>query len=204
MKRTVMTILVLFTVMAFTVAVGTAASPGKQAAPEKKPVATKKAEPINPPIIKLERVEIAGYWGWWFDAPNRRGAALALAFIFSVENPNKVTLMLDDLKFTVAFEDFEVNTVMIYDDNYIPPMKTDFLRVNVLLDSWITNGLLAVTSGHRLLEMNTTGAALMEKWWKGVADFEFPIEVRNGTATFEGPNEEIIRAAFGGVFAPKK
>ncbi len=204
MKKAVMTILVLFTVIGFTVTLCGAASHGTQAAPAKKPVAAKKVETLKLPVITLDRVEIAGYWGYWFDAPNRRAAPLALAFIFAIENPNKAAVMLDDLKFTVAFEDFEVNTVMIYDDNYIPAMTKEFLRVNVLLDAFITNGLLAVTSGHRLLEMNVKGTDLLEKWWKGVADFDFPIEVRNGTATFEGPRDQILRVAFTGVFPPKK
>lgn len=204
MKKTVMSFLVLFTVIVFTVAVSGAASHGKQTAPAKKPAAAPKAEALKPPVITLDRVEIAGYWGYWFDATNRRAAPLALAFIFALENPNKAAVMLDDLKFTVAFDDFEVNTVMIYDDNYLPGMTTEYLRVNVLLDAWITNGLLAVTSGHRLLAMNVKGTDLLEKWWTGVSDFNFPIEVRNGTATFEGPKEQTLRVSFEGIFPPKK
>lgn len=199
MKKIWMTILLVFVVIGLAAAPCSAASRGWWA---------RLMEPtINPPVIKLERVEIASYWGW-ID-PARSSTPLVLAFVFALENPNKANVMLDDLKFTVAFEDFEVNTVMYYDDNYVPGGATNYLRINVVLDSGITNGMLLVSRGHTLIEMIerkeiTKSHDLLEKWWKGVADFNFPISVRNGTATFEGPEEQVIRVSFEGVFPPKK
>lgn len=174
-----------------------------KAAPTEK--AAPKAAPLKSPVIKLYRVEIASYWGW-ID-PAKSPTPLVLAFVFALENPNKKVVMLDDLKFTVAFEDFEVNTVMYYDDNYIPGEKTDYLRVNVVLDSGVTNGMLLVSRGHTLIGMIerkeiTKSTDLLEKWWKGVGDFSFRIGV-NGMATFVGPGDKIIRVPFEGVF-PKK
>ncbi len=176
---------------------------GKAKPPSPKKDAPAKVEALMPPVIKLDRVEIGSYWGYYFDAPNRRGAPLVLAFVFSIENPNKASVMLDDLKFTVAFEDFEVNTVMYYDDNHVPGLATDYLRFYVVQDAFIMNGLLLVTSGHRLLEMNVKSTELLEKWWKGVEDFNFPISVRNGTANFEGPGGKNILVYFEGVFPGK-
>lgn len=180
-------------------AAGKAAEKAK-AAPAVK--AAPKAAPLKAPVIKLDRVEVASYWGY-IDPATKCSSPLVLAFVFALKNPNKANVMLDDLKFTVAFEDFEVNTVMYYDDNYIPGGATDYLRINVVLDSAVTNGLLLVTSGHRLVEMNVKSSDLLEKWWKGVSDFNFPISVRNGTATFIGPGDKPMRVFFEGVF-PKK
>lgn len=176
-----------------------------KAAPAAKAAAPKAAS-LKSPVVKLDRVEITSYWGW-ID-PAKSSTPLVLAFVFALNNPNKKTVMLDDLKFTVAFEDFEVNTVMFYDDNHIPGGATDYLRINVVLDSAITNGMLLVSRGHTLMEMIerkeiTRSVDLLEKWWKGVADFTFPISVRNGTATFEGPDGKPMRVFFEGSF-PKK
>jgi len=175
-----------------------APAPAEKAAP--------KATPLKSPVVKLDHVEIASYWGW-ID-PAKSSTPLVLAFVFALENPNKKVVMLDDLKFTVAFEDFEVNTVMYYEDNYIPGGKTDFLKINVVLDSGVANGMLLVSKGHTIREMIekkeiAKSQDLLEKWWKGVADFNFPISVRNGTATFEGPDGKPVRVAFEGTF-PKK
>ncbi|MDI6725360.1 MAG: hypothetical protein QMD32_00215 [Smithellaceae bacterium] len=207
MKKILMTILMLFVIVGLAVAPCGATSHGKTEGTDKKPMMAKKQEALKPPVIKLDRVEIASYWGW-ID-PARSSSPLVLAFVFALENPNKANVMLDDLRFTVAFEDFEVNTVMYYDDNYVPGGKTDYLRVNVVLDSGVTNGMLLVSRGHTLIEMIerkeiTKSHDLLERWWKGVADFNFPISVRNGTATFVGPGDKPILVPFEGVFPPKK
>ncbi len=49
------------------------------------------------PVVKLERVEIASYWGYYLDGildkegkltAGRRGAPLILSFVYSIQNPN--------------------------------------------------------------------------------------------------------------------
>jgi len=164
------------------------------------------------PVVKLERVDIASYWGFYSDGildkegnltAGRRGAHLVLAFVYSIENPNNFKIMLDDLKFTVAFEGFDLNTVTFFEDNYIPAKTSDQFRYFATFDASVAAGLLAVTAGHRVKEMNTTPAELLKKWWEGIADFNFPITV-NGTANFQGLDGKALYIPFEGTFPSKQ
>src|SRR4030042_4184811 len=163
------------------------------------------------PMVKLDRIEIANYWGYYLDGildkegkltAGRRGAPLVLSFVYSVQNPNNFKIMLDDLKFTVAFEEFELNTLTFFDDNYIPAKTTDYMRFNGTFDYNTANLSLLVTGGFKLQEMNIKSGDLLKKWWEGISDFTFPITV-NGTATFVGPNGKNIIVPFEGTFPPK-
>jgi hypothetical protein len=155
------------------------------------------------PVVKLERVDIANYWSFYLDPKEKRGSGLNLAFVFTMENPNNYRLMLDDLKFSVSFEEFEVNTITYFDDNYIPAKTTDTLRINGAFDSYTTMLLLLVSKGHRLQELNVKAPDLLKKWWDDIQDFKFPIMV-NGTATFVGPDGKSMVVPFEGTFPPKK
>jgi hypothetical protein len=155
------------------------------------------------PVVKLERVDIANYWSFYLDAKEKRGSALNLAFVFSMENPNNYKVMLDDMKFTVSFEEFEVNTITYFDDNYIPAKTTDHLRINGAFDPYSMMVLLLVSKGHRLQEMNVKAPDLVKKWWEEIQDFKFPIMV-SGTATFVGPDGKNMIVPFEGTFPPKQ
>ena len=50
-----------------------------------------------------------------------------LAFVFAMENPNNFKVMLDEIKFSVNFEDFDMASTHSYDDNYIPAKTTDYI-----------------------------------------------------------------------------
>ncbi len=163
------------------------------------------------PVVKLERVEVTSYWGYYLDGildkegnltKGRRGAPLILSFVYSVQNPNNFKVMLDDFKFTVAFEGFELNTLTFFDDNYIPAKTTDNMRFNGTFDYNTANLSLLVTGGFRLKEMNVTSGDLLKKWWEGISDFTFPISV-NGTATFVGPDGKNTIVPFEGTFPSK-
>jgi hypothetical protein len=155
------------------------------------------------PLVKLERVDIANIQSFYLDPKERKGAVMNLAFIFALENPNNYRVMLDDLKFTVAFEEFELNTIIVYEDNYIPAKTTDYLRANAFFDSMAAFLTLAVTKGHRLVEMGKKPDEMLKKWWEEVQDFKFPITI-NGTATFVGPDGKSMVVPFEGTFPPKK
>jgi hypothetical protein len=187
--------------------------PGPKAAPKGTPVRALAAKTASakPPVIKLERVEIASYWGYYLDGildkegkltAGRRGAPMVLAFIFSIENPNNFKILLDDLKFTVSFEDFELNTPTFFEDNYIPAKTTDYFRFHATFDYNTAQGALMVAGGHKLLEKNVKAPDLLKKWWEGITDFTFPISV-NGTATFVGPDGKSMVVPFEGTFPPK-
>jgi hypothetical protein len=177
------------------------AAPAKPAPMAGKGMAAKTAA-AKAPVVKLERVDIANYWSFFLDPKEKRGSGLNLAFVFSMENPNNYKVMLDDLKFSVSFEEFEVNTITYYDDNYIPAKSTDHLRINAAFDSYTTMLLLLVSKGHRLQELNVKAPDLLKKWWDDIQDFKFPIMV-NGTATFVGPDGKSMIVPFEGTFPPK-
>jgi hypothetical protein len=217
MKKFVFTLLLLIGIVSLIAlpclaAEEKAAAPGKAAPKEAagKGMAANMAA-VKAPVVKLERVEIANYWGYYLDGildkegkltAGRRGTPLVLSFIYSVHNPNSFKVMLDDLKFTVAFEGFELNTLTFFDDNYIPAKTTDNFRFNGTFDFNVAQGSLMVANGTRLMEMKVTAPDLLKKWWEGISDFNFPIGV-NGTATFVGPGGKNIIVPFEGTFPPK-
>lgn len=171
------------------------------------------------PVITLERVEIASIQPYYtlprigFKDCNSPGTAgtygysstLNLAYIFNIHNPNSFPVMLDDIQFTTAFEGFDVNTPMVYEDQWIPPGKTNQLRVVVTNEAFNTQISLTVGSlwAKRIKDMGTTQAAIVKKWWETIGDFSFPIEVKNGTATFVCPDGSTVMSYFTGIF-PKK
>jgi hypothetical protein len=218
MKKYAVTLLLLIGILSL-IALPCLAAEEKAAAPDKpaaKAVMSKvkamKMAAAKPPVIKLDRIEIANYWGYYLDGildkegkltAGRRGAPLVLSFVYSIQNPNPFKIMLDDLKFTVAFEGFELNTLTFFDDSYIPAKTTNFIRLNGTFDYNTANLALMVTSGHRLLEMNVKSADLLKKWWEGISDFNFPITV-NGTANFAGQDGKTIIVPFEATFPPKQ
>jgi hypothetical protein len=95
------------------------------------------------PVVTLNSVEVAHYWGWWYYSkkiePTKGkagdyGAPLDLAFVFDIENPNAYPVMMENLKFTVAFEEFDLNTVGSMETQWIPAGKTNQVRVHAMFD----------------------------------------------------------------------
>ncbi len=150
------------------------------------------------PVVTLSHAEVANYWGWWYFAKSIEptageagdyGAPLNLAFIFEVENPNSFPIQLENLKFTVAFEEFDLNTVQSMETQWIPPGKTNQLRVHAMFDGRQSMLSLLVTGGFQLQEkgMGTgAGAALKQlgQWWTTIPGFEFDIFLKEGSAVF--------------------
>lgn len=167
---------------------------------------------VQPPKVTLERVEVASYFPWaaYPALPSGTPALpairvpLILAFIFNVENPNSFNVMLDSMKFTVAFEAksgqfFEVNTPMAYERMYIPPGKTNQVRIVSVLDSAVVPGNLAVTSGSRLKDLGLSGGNVVKAWWENIGDFSFGIQATQGLAEFTSDRGNAI-ATFSGTF----
>ena len=213
MKKFVVTLALLIGIIVL-IALPCLAAEGKAGAADKPAMEKKMAHKMmaaKAPVVKLERVEIASYWGYYLDGildkegkltAGRRGAPLVLSFIYTVHNPNNFKIMLDDFKFTVAFEGFELNTLTFFDDNYIPGKTTDHFRFNGTFDYNVAQGSLMVANGTRLMEMKVTAPDLLKKWWEGISDFNFPITV-NGTGTFVGPDGKNIIVPFEGTFPTK-
>lgn len=168
---------------------------------------------FKPPVVKLNSVEVAHYWGWWYFSkkiePTKGnagdyGAPLDVAFIFDIENANAYPVMMEYVKFTVAFEEFDLNTVMSMETQWIPPGKTNQIRVHAMFDGRQSLLSLLVTGGFKLQEkgMGTgAGAALKQLgiWWEGIPEFSFPIHVKEGSAVFTADGVMEV-ASFSGTF----
>lgn len=152
---------------------------------------------FKPPVVTLSRVEVAHYWGYWFygakveitrGKAGNNGAPLDLNFIFEINNPNPYPVALENLNFTVAFEDFDLNTVVSQEVMWIPAGKTNQLRVSAMFDIWQSFLSLGVTGGLKLQEKGIAVHDQLEKWWTGIPDFAFPVNVKEGSAVFKADN----------------
>jgi hypothetical protein len=146
------------------------------------------------PTVILNRVEVANYWGYWFygakteitrGKPGNNGAPLGLNFIFDIKNPNPYPVAMESLNFTVAFEDFDLNTVGSQETMWIPAGKTNQLRVPAILGLWEAFMSVGVTGGLRLQEKGIAVHDQLEKWWTNIPDFSFPVQAKEGSAVFK-------------------
>ncbi len=165
------------------------------------------------PVVTLNSVEVAHYWGWWYYSkkiePTKGkagdyGAPLDLAFVFDIENPNAYPVMMENLKFTVAFEEFDLNTVGSMETQWIPAGKTNQVRVHAMFDGRQSLLSLLVTGGFKLQEKGMgagAGAALgqLAAWWEGIPEFSFPVHVKGGSAVFKADGLMTV-ASFSATF----
>ncbi len=163
---------------------------------------------IKTPTIKLVDVQLAHYWGWWYFSKKVKptkgkagnyGAPMDLAFVFEITNPNPFPIQLDGFKFTVAFEEFDVNTINAFETMWIPAGKTNQLAVHGMFDARTSLLSLLVTGGFKLKAKKMNVWQQLEKWWTGITTFSFPITVKEGAATFHAGDKTIV-ASFGGKF----
>lgn len=162
------------------------------------------------PAVTLNRVEVVNYWGYWFygakvevsrGKAGNNGAPLGLNFVFDIKNPNPYPVSMESLNFTVAFEDFDLNTVGSQEVMWIPAGKTNQLRVAAMFDVWQSFLSLGVASGQQLQEKNLVAHDLLEKWWTSIPDFSFPVKVKEGSAVFKAGN--MTQAAVFSASYPK-
>ncbi|MEA3279844.1 MAG: hypothetical protein U9Q38_04525 [Thermodesulfobacteriota bacterium] len=160
------------------------------------------------PIVTLNTIEVVHYWGWWYFsskvAPTKGkagnyGAPLDLAFVFDIKNPNSYPVKMEDLKFTVAFEEFDLNSLSSVETQWIPAGKTNQLRVHGMFDGRQSLLSLLVTGGFKLKEKGVGAFDQLEKWWVGAPEFAFPIHAREGSAVFKADGLTKV-VAFSGTF----
>jgi len=146
------------------------------------------------PMVTLDSMEVAHAFGYWYFSnkveptkgkPDNVGAPLDLAFIFNVENPNAYPVKMESLKFTVAFEEFDLNTVSSTDTMWIPAGKTNQIRVHAHFDVRQSLLSLLVTGGFKLQEKGTNAWAQLEQWWTGIPEYSVPVHVNAGSAVFQ-------------------
>ena len=146
------------------------------------------------PVVTLSHVEVQTYWGWWFYSnkikptkgkPGNYGAPLDLAFIFEIENPNNFPVMMEKFQFTVGFEEFDINTVLYTEKMWIPAGKTNEIRLHSISDARQAQLSLLVTGGFKMKKRGKSFWHFLEKWWTGVPEFSFPVNVNEGSAVFK-------------------
>jgi hypothetical protein len=146
------------------------------------------------PVVTLSHAEVPSYFGMWFydnkvqptrGKPGNNGAPLIYAFILNINNPNDFPVLMDNLRFTVALEGFDLSTVNSQEQTWVPGGKTTQLRVPCVLGMAEASGALMLAGGFKLKEKNLQAWDLIEKWWAAAPDFSFPIEVRDGAAVFK-------------------
>ena len=149
------------------------------------------------PEVTLSHAEVPSYFGYWFydnkvqptqpanAKPGNNGAPLIYAFILNIKNPNDFPVLMDNLKFTVSLEGFDLNTVGSQDQIWIPGGKTSQVRVPCVLGMFEAFMSLGVVGGTDLQKMGKKPWEMLEKWWTKAPDFSFPIEVREGSAVFK-------------------
>jgi len=151
-------------------------------------------ENFKAPMVTLDSMEVAHAFGYWYFAktveptkgkPDDVGAPLDLAFIFNIENPNEYPVKMENLKFTVAFEEFDLNTVGSTDTMWIPAGKTNQVRVHAHFDVRQSLLSLLVTGGFQLKEKGTNAWDALEKWWTGIPEYSVPVHVNAGSAVFK-------------------
>lgn len=163
------------------------------------------------PEITLDRIEVAHSWvsgiegtkpEFYIDAKEKRSSPLDLAFVFNIHNPSEEKIMLDELRFTMAFENFELMEPTVYESQWIPPSTTNQLRVHATFDAYTTLLAMLVPAGNveKWKQMDAKPAVLIKKWWETVGDFAFPIEVKKGVATFVLPDGETVLSTFQATF----
>ena len=166
------------------------------------------ASNFTAPTVTLSMVEVPYYTGYWYygkkveptkGAAGDYGAPMQVAFIFDIHNPNAYPVKLEELKFTVLFEDFEVNTVGSIEYQWIPGGMTNQLRVPAMFDTRQTLLTLLLPGAMKLKEKGISPWDALEKWWTGAPEAGFPIGGSEGAAVFKaGDLTEVV--AFEGVF----
>jgi hypothetical protein len=149
------------------------------------------------PEVTLSHAEVPSYFGYWFydnkvqptqpanAKPGNNGAPLIYAFVFNIKNPNDFPVLLDNMKFTVALDGFDLNTVGTQDQIWIPDGKTSQVRVPCVFGMFEAFLSLGVVGGMELQKMGKKPWEMLEKWWTKAPDFSFPVEVRDGSAVFK-------------------
>ena len=148
---------------------------------------------LKDPVISLSHVEVPYYTGYYYISNKVKptkgnagnyGAPMMMAFIYEINNPNAYPVMLDGFKFSILFDDFEVNTVSSPEAMWIPAGKTNALRVPAIFDTRQTLLTLLLPGAMKLKEKKLSPWAALEKWWTGAPDFSFPVTASEGSAVF--------------------
>jgi hypothetical protein len=137
------------------------------------------------PKIELEGFMIPQYDGYWYISkktkPTKgqagdRGAFLPMTFTFKITNPNLYPINLEEIKYSVVFDDaFTVMTAADQVSNWIPPGQADEVKVTTLIT--VRSALLGLLLANavELKKRGWKNFDTLEKWWKGVPEGTTPV-----------------------------
>jgi len=147
------------------------------------------------PVIKGEYYEVPQYDGFWHYAPTAEpaqgtkgahGAFLPLSFLLSVTNPNPYPVLLEEVTFTVAFDElFEIYSGNNNDSYWIPAGKTSHVRLNTLVTTQSAFMSVGVTGGYALKAKGWGPWDAIKRWWEGVPVMSVPVTLKECNFTFK-------------------
>ena len=106
---------------------------------------------------------------------------------------------MEECRFSVGFEDFDLDTVISQDPMWIPAGKTNTFRALSVFDARSAQLSLLVTGGFKLKEKGISFWDALEKYWTQIPDFSFPVHARQGSAIFKA--DGIVKTvAFNATF----
>jgi hypothetical protein len=156
---------------------------------------TPTASNFQAPIIKLVSFEVPQYDEYWYYAntveptkgkKGNRGAPLPLSFLFEIKNPNPYPILLESVTYTVVFDnEFELMTSNLNDIQWIPAGMTNNVRLTTLISVESARTALALANAPALKAKGWELWATLEKWWTGIPDLSFPVEVKNCSFSFK-------------------
>ena len=159
------------------------------------------------PVVTLNYAEVAHYSGWWFynkveptfGKAGANGALLDYAFIFDIHNPNPYPVMLEDVRFLVALDEFDLNSGYAKEMMWIPAGKTNQLKVEVAFDVMGVVHSLAIVAGQKLQEKGVKLWDQVETLWVNAPEFSYPVHVKQGAAVFSAGGVTKV-SAFSGTY----
>ena len=147
------------------------------------------------PGVTLDSVQVEYFEGFWTygketevakgKAPKGGGSSpVTLSFVFEITNPNSYPVQLDSSKFSLFFEDYELRIVNDNNPMWIPAEKTNTKALTVTLTPGSTFGKFILAHAIKAKERGDKPWELIEKWWTGLEDMSFPINVKEGAFVF--------------------
>ena len=146
------------------------------------------------PIVTLDYVDVAHYWGFWYYNPKveptagkagHNAAPLDYAFFFNIQNPNSYPIKMENFKFACVIDGFQINSGYSTETMWIPAGKTNQLKVEVMYDYRGALLSLGVVAGMQLKEKGVKLGDQLVKIWTQAPDFTFPVGVTQGAAVFK-------------------
>ena len=158
--------------------------------------ATQKSTASNfkDPVVTLDMVDVAHYWGFWVYSPKikpsagkagNNAAPLDYAFTFNIQNPNSYPIKMEDFKFACLIDGYQLNSGYSTEVMWIPGGKTNQLKVEVMYDYRGALHSLGIVAGMQLKEKGVKLGDQVVKIWTQAPDFTFPVGVTQGAAVFK-------------------